>query len=88
MIFNYLMYILMLAMGGYLIYLSKQIVNANVNTKYKKENYRKLYLYMGYTFIIFAVISFITRMTAPQYEFIMPFTMIIILIVLNKKYRK
>ncbi|MFC6292204.1 hypothetical protein BHU61_00715 [Macrococcus epidermidis] len=88
MILNYLMYILMLAMGGYLIYLSKQIVNANVNTKYKKENYRKLYLYMGYTFIIFAVISFITRMTAPQYEFIMPFTMIIILIVLNKKYRK
>lgn len=88
MILNYLMYLLMLAMGGYLIYLSKQIVNANVNTKYKKENYRKLYLYMGYTFIIFAVISCITRVIAPQYEFIMPFTMIIILIVLNKKYRK
>nr|WP_165983312.1 hypothetical protein [Macrococcus goetzii] len=88
MILNYLMYILMLVMGAYLIYLSKNILNANVNTKYKKENYKKLYMYMGITFIIFALISFITRLTMPQYEFIMPFSMIIVLIILNKKYRK
>lgn len=88
MILNYLIYALLFGMGGYLIYLSKNIVNTKVATKYSKENYVKLYLYMGYTFIAFAMMSFITRMTVPQYEFILPFIMIIILFVLNKKYRK
>ncbi|WP_414043862.1 hypothetical protein [Macrococcus animalis] len=88
MILNYLIYVLMLGMGGYLIYISKNIGNTKVATKYSKENYAQLYLYMGYTFIIFAMLSFITRMTFPQYEFILPFIMIIILFILNKRFRK
>ncbi|MCE4955978.1 hypothetical protein [Macrococcoides caseolyticum] len=85
---NYLMYILMVMMGGYLLYLSRNIKHTTVATKYNKKNYETLYKYMGITFILFAGLSFIFRMTLPQYEFILPFVMIIILVVLNKKYRK
>lgn len=88
MILNYLMYVLMLGMGIYLLYLSKNINNVHVVTKYSKVNYAKLYKSMGITFIVFALLSFVTRLTVPQYEFILPVFMIIILIYLNKKYRK
>lgn len=88
MILNYLMYVLMLGMGIYLLYLSKNINNVRVVTKYSKVNYAKLYKSMGITFIVFALLSFIIRLTVPQYEFILPVIMIIILIYLNKKYRK
>lgn len=88
MILNYLMYVLMLGMGIYLLYLSKNINNVHVVTKYSKVNYAKLYKSMGITFIVFALLSFVTRLTVPQYEFILPVIMIIILIYLNKKYRK
>lgn len=88
MILNYIMYVLMFGMGMYLLYLSKSINNVRVVTKYSKVNYAKLYKSMGITFIVFALISFVIRLTFPQYEFILPVIMIIILIYLNKKYRK
>ncbi|WP_414047725.1 hypothetical protein ACMGE7_02315 [Macrococcus equi] len=88
MVLNYLMYLLMLGMGLYLIYLSKNIKNTKVATKYAKTNYELLYRYMGYTFLVFALISFVVRYTIPNLEVVLPFVMILILYILNKKYRK
>ena len=88
MLANYLMYILMAVVGIYLIYVGKNIKNMEIKTKYKKENLAKLYPYMGIAFIVAAIASVIIKSTIPHLEVIIPFAMIIILLVLNWKYRR